>query len=172
MTMSLVQTVTVGAGGATTIQFNSIPQTGTDLLVVVSGRASWASAIRGQIEFQFNLTGGTGYFDKAVGGYNNALFQQNNTSSDRIRLLNSIPAALATANTFNNVLLYVPNYTSANTKSVSIDGVMENNATTSGVGIVAGLWNNTAAITDVTIRHDQDQFVQNSTASLYIITKA
>jgi hypothetical protein len=169
MAMTLVSTVTVGSGGASSIQFTSIPQTGKDLLVLVSGRASWASAIRGQIEFQFNSSS-TGYSAKAFGGYNSALFQQNDTSADRIRLLNSIPAALATANTFNNVALYVANYTSSTAKSVSLDGAMENNAATSGLGIVAGNWSITNAIDTVRVSHDQDNFVQHSTASLYIIS--
>ena len=36
--MELIQAVTVGAGGAAFIDFTSIPQTYTDLKIVVSGR--------------------------------------------------------------------------------------------------------------------------------------
>ena len=35
-TMKALQTVTVGAGGAATVTFSSIPQTYTDLILVVS----------------------------------------------------------------------------------------------------------------------------------------
>ena len=38
MTMTLVSTVTVGAGGAANIQWTSIPNTATDLYITVSAR--------------------------------------------------------------------------------------------------------------------------------------
>jgi len=40
MTMTHISTVQVGAGGAASINFTSIPQTGTDLALVMSGRLS------------------------------------------------------------------------------------------------------------------------------------
>lgn len=172
MTMSLVQTVTVGSGGASTIIFDNIPQDATDLMVLVSGRASWASAIRGQIQFNFNGEFAN-YSGRHFGGYNNSIFQSNDLSiNDVMRMLNSIPAGLATANTFNNVFFYVPNYTASSGKVPLMDGVMENNAAASGLGLGINRWNNNSAITAIRISHDQDLFVQHSTASLYKITKA
>ena len=38
--MFLIQTITVGAGGASTIEFTSIPQTYTDLCIKLSNRQS------------------------------------------------------------------------------------------------------------------------------------
>jgi hypothetical protein len=169
--MQLVSTITVGVGGASSITFSGIPQTGTDLLVLVSGRASWPSSIRGNLSFNFN-SNSTGYTAKAFGGYNFSTFLQNDSTTGNIRLLNSIPAGSATANTFNNASFYVSNYTAATSKSIVFDGVMENNANTSGLGIVAGLWNNTAAITTLRVTQDEENFVAGSTASLYLITKA
>jgi hypothetical protein len=170
--MQLVSTVTVGAGGAASITFTGIPSSATDLLILVSGRASWASAIRGQLEFQFNPNNNN-HIGRGYGGYNGNLFQQNDTTpSDRFKLFNAIPAGSSTANTFGSASLYVSNYTGSQAKTASLDATMENNSSTSGLGILAGQWNGTSAITSIRISHDQENFVQHSTASLYLITKA
>ena len=81
--------------------------------------------------------------------------------------IGQVNGATATANTFANVSIYIPNYTSANYKSVSIDAVTENNATTAYAFLSAGLWSNTAAITSATITNSSGNYVQYSTAYLY-----
>jgi hypothetical protein len=57
-----------------------------------------------------------------------------------------------TANTFANVEVYIPNYTSTNQKSVSADAVSEQNATTAYMALTAQLWSNlTTAITSISV---------------------
>jgi len=74
----------------------------------------------------------------------------------------------ATANTFGSWEAYVPNYTLSNNKSVSLDSVMENNATAAEQNLVAGLWSNTAAITSIKLLPlNGTAFKQYSTATLY-----
>jgi hypothetical protein len=73
-----------------------------------------------------------------------------------------------TANTFSNVSFYFTNYTSTVAKSISIDGVQENNATESYQNITAELWDNTSPITSLLF--DNSTFAEFSTASLYKIT--
>jgi hypothetical protein len=77
-----------------------------------------------------------------------------------------------TASTFSNNSMYIPNYLSSTNKSYSIDGVIETNGTTSYMGLVAGLWSNTAAITSITLTNATGDFTQYSTATLYGIKKA
>jgi hypothetical protein len=72
-----------------------------------------------------------------------------------------------TASTFNNMEIYIPNYTSATNKSASVDSVMENNATASFVVFNAWLWSNVTAITSIELSPDAGNFVQHSTATLY-----
>jgi hypothetical protein len=67
--------------------------------------------------------------------------------------------------------IYIPNYTGSTAKSVSVDGVMENNATYAAAGIIAGLWNDTAAVTSVSISSEVATLVQYSSATLYGILK-
>ena len=162
--MQLVSTVTVGAGGAASIEFTSIPQTGTDLLLVYSLRAD-SGADTPQISINGSTTGfsnryllGTG--SSAVSG----------TINGRFVGVNAINTA--TANTFGNSATYFPNYTSSSNKTWSGEGVNENNATAATQLLVAGVWANTAAITSLTLNLSSGNFVQHSSASLYIITKA
>jgi hypothetical protein len=72
-----------------------------------------------------------------------------------------------TASTFANNEVTIPNYTSSNFKSYSVDSVTENNATQAYAIFVAGLWSNTAAITSITLGLSSANFVQYSTAYLY-----
>ena len=79
-------------------------------------------------------------------------------------------AATATSSTFGNIEAYIPNYTSANYKSVSCDGAAENNASanTNRVdSLSASLWSNTAAITSIALTSQSGNFVQYSTFYLY-----
>jgi hypothetical protein len=73
-----------------------------------------------------------------------------------------------TANTFTNVEFYIPNYTSSNNKSVSIDGVTENNGTTAYADLEALLWSNPAAITQFRLTTSSAvNFAANTTATIY-----
>jgi hypothetical protein len=74
-----------------------------------------------------------------------------------------------TSNSFSNSSVYIPNYTSSNYKSVSIDSVYENNATTAYCNLQAGLWSSTSSINQVTLvcTGSGQTFAANSTATLY-----
>jgi len=79
----------------------------------------------------------------------------------------------STASTFCNNLVYVPNYASSNYKSVSIDSVTENNATSAFASLWAGLWSNTAAINQITlVPNGVNNFAEFSTAYLYGVKNA
>ena len=80
-------------------------------------------------------------------------------------------AGSRTANTFANVQIHIPNYASSNYKSYSSDGGEENNATAAVMGIWAGLWSDTSAITEIKLEdYNGGSWVQYSSASLYGVT--
>lgn len=162
--MTLVSTVTVGAGGASTIDFTSIPQTGTDLLIVLSGRATAAQ----QDSFvNLSLNGSTtGFSGKQLDGNGTTVGTANTT-----RDIGKIPAASSLAGVFGNRSLLFPNYSSSENKSFSLESVTENNTTANSMHLTGGIWANTAAITSVSLSVQSSSFAQNSAASLYIITK-
>ena len=78
-----------------------------------------------------------------------------------------LPGSTATASVFGNAEMYIPNYTSANYKSIICDAVTENNATESYQDLYANLWRNTAAITSISFFPGGSLFTQYSTFSLY-----
>lgn len=172
-TYTLISSVTVGSGGAANITFSSIPQTYTDLLVKVSGRSSRTGTTSGDsFSIAFNGVGGTSYSDIAVRGSGSAAISYSDVSA-AFADLGRIPAAGQTASTFGNCEVYIPNYTSSNNKSISVDTVTENNATEAYQTLLAGLFSNTGAITSIVIAPSgSNTFVQYSTAYLYGISNA
>jgi hypothetical protein len=164
MTMSLVSTVTVGSGGASSIEFTSIPQDGTDLVLLTSFCMNDTGAVT-QNFLTFN--GSTVNYSRR-GLFGSGSSVSSTTGTTRKVIFGTVTTN--TANTFSNNSIYVANYTAAQNKSFSIDQVTENNATAAYQEILAGLWSDTAAITTITITGDTN-FLQHSTASLYKITK-
>lgn len=164
-----ISTVTVGASGASSIDFTSIPQTFTDLKVVLSARTNRANATD-EANLTFN-NNSSGYSWRMLYGDGSSAASASGSSTTSIAGV-QIPGGNATASIFGNTEIYIPNYTSANNKSTSIDAVPEDNATSSYMKVVAGLWANSAAITSVKISGATGNFVQYSTATLYGITKA
>ena len=148
-----------------TVTFSSIPQGYTDLKIVMSGRDNAAST-RSIPRLTFNSST-SGYSSKALYGVNGGTVGSENGGSTYIDW-SYITAANATSSTFGNTEIYIPNYTSSNNKSVSIEFVAETNSASSGIlGIAAGLWSNSAAITSISLDRSTDSFVQYSTFTLY-----
>jgi hypothetical protein len=161
--MKLIESKTLGTAAAS-IEFTSIPQTYTDLVVLVSLRASDTGPWAG-IEFNGSAANFT---RRALEGTGSSV-----SSTSRTDGLNAIVQnpSDSTASTFSNSSIYIPNYTGSTAKSVSIDTISENNATAVVQAITAFLWNNTAAITSLTIRAQVGNLVAGSTISLYGILK-
>lgn len=159
-----IASVEVGSAGAGTIAFSSIPQGYTDLKIVMSARCNNSSIVNvPRLTFNGSTTG---YSGKYVEGDGASTFA-NNAATDGCSLV-GVTAATATANTFGNLDVYIPNYASARYKSVSSDQVTENNATTAYADLQSYLWSNTAAITSITITPNSSaSFVQYTTATLY-----
>ena len=169
MTMTLVSTVTTIAG-ATSIAFSAIPQTGQDLLVVLNARTTTAAA-EDYLIMVVNSTV-TGYSGKWLYGTGSGT----GTANQPYGLTTSWHAGMAvgasaTANTFSNNSLYIPNYSATAAKSLSVDSVGENNATAATQSVFAGGLTATAAVTSLTITvQPSGAFVAGTTASLYTIS--
>lgn len=159
---NLIATTTVGSGGASTIEFSSIPQTYTDLLLVCSGRSTRATT---NDDFYIRFNGlSTNLSSRALYGTGSAAASFSDAS---IAYVGYLSAATSTASVFSSGSIYIPNYTSSIAKSISGDSVTENNGTAALQSLNAGLWNATAAITQITVYSANGSFVQYSSASLY-----
>jgi hypothetical protein len=158
-TFTKIAAVTVGSGGAATIDFTSIPSTYTDLCIKISGRSTSADD-----QILISLNGSTSSFSNRV-LYGNGSAAAS-TSVARF-VAYQTPGTGTTANTFGNSEIYIPNYAGSNNKSNSGDTVWEQNATTAFAALNASLWSNTAAITQITFTPSSGNFAQYSTATLY-----
>ena len=163
--MQHIETVTVGSGGAASITFSAIPDTYTDLLVVVSGRTNRSSVVDA-INFKPNNQTSNRSMRVLQGSGSSAVSFSNSEISIEGPTGNN-----ATSNTFGNVSFYIPSYRSSVAKSISGDGVSENNATAAYQTIMAALWNSTDPITSIVLAPlTGTLFLEHSTASLFGIT--
>jgi len=162
-TMKLISSVTVGSGGASSIDFTSIPSNYTDLIVKFSLRTA-ASDNTG-----IKLNGvTTNMASRRLIGSGTAA--TSDTRSDLVML--TVNNNSDTANVFSNGEFYILNYTGSTYKSISAESVQENNATLGYVMLGAGLWSSTDAINQVTIyTTGASNYVQYSTIYLYGVNK-
>ena len=170
-TYTLIASTTVTGANAASLDFTSIPSSYKDLILKVSVRNEAATTVGG-LWIQFNgstanlssriLYGtgsGTGSFsDTTIFAYTNA----NNT----------------TGNSFGSAEYYIPSYAGSTNKSVSVESVMETNASAANSALTAGLWSNTAAITSIKLLTFNNSnstlanFLQYSSAYLYGVKNA
>lgn len=166
MAYELIETVEVGSGGASSIEFTSIPQDGTDLMLKVSARTIDGDSIGTTLSYLRFNDSTTDYSAIRLFGNGSSINQ-----GDQTYLSQGSNPSIRTANTFSNSEAYISNYTTASSKPVSTNWVNENNDTAVQTRIEAGLWDNTASITKVSLVHPVS-FAEHSTAFLYKITAA
>ena len=169
MTMTLIETQTL-ATATSAIEFTSIPQDGTDLLLVFSCRANQAATY---VDTGVRINGDTGinYLRRLLYGLGSGSGATASDTQPYIGWAYSTGTA-STSNTFGSSQIYLPNYTSSASKSVSIDAVSENNATEAIQALTSARWTGTAAITTLRIFVPTgENLLTGSMASLYKITK-
>lgn len=168
LTYTAIATVTVGSGGAASIDFTSIPGTYTDLLIKHSLRGNHAD-IYHAIILQFN-SNTSNYSTREINGYNGTVSSTTRTTLGNGMYAGNADGSTATSSTFGSGEIYIPNYAGSNNKSVSIDVVNENNSALADTTLIAGLWSNTAAITTIKLipfSAHGNSWLQHSTATLY-----
>ena len=172
MSMTVIEHIELGTAAAS-ITFSSIPDTYTDLKILYSARTT-----TGQAGLLYRLNGVTsGYSNRHLEGNGSSAssFVRTTESSTNAggtwgRLVSNGQDAAFTANTFSNVEIYIPNYTSTANKSISVDSVSENNATTAFSAIVAGSFTSSTAITSIAFALIQGDHAIGTSITLYGIT--
>lgn len=163
-TFTLIASSTVGAGGVASVTFGSIASTYTDLVLKASVRGT-QSAVNQSYRVTFNGSSTTGLTMRRVYGDGSA------AASDTTINLEGV-GSTATASTFSNDEIYIPNYAGSTNKSFSVDNVGETNATTAYALMQAGLRSNTDAITSIVLTAINQSFSQYSTFYLYGVKNA
>jgi len=167
-TFELIASYTAPSAQAN-ISFTSIPATFTDLVLKISGRTTRSET---QSDLLISFNGSTANFtNKYINGVPVASVV---TSGSFGRYIGLTSAGNATASTFGNTEVYIPNYAGSSYKSFSSEGVSETNSNEAQTLLSAGLWSDTAAINSITIASATggDNFATNSTAYLYGVKNA
>jgi hypothetical protein len=168
--MTLITSVTVGSGGAASVTLpatGTIPATYTDLYVLLSARSN-RSADTDPVNLELNGSTANDTSRYIEGDGSSA---SSGTAGGTQTEIARIPAANATASTFGNASIYIPNYAGSNNKSSSSDAVTENNGTTAFTKLTAGLWSDSAAVTTIRlVSQTGNSFVEGSTFYLYGIS--
>ena len=161
-TYTLIEAKTLTTTTAS-ITFSSIPATYTDLLVKFSSRCN-ATAVQ---NMAISLNGSTANFTfkNLYGG--GSLSNNYGSGNGSTNLIGIAEGNDYTASTFDNGEIYIPNYATANYKSISADSVTETNAAEAYIEPFASLWSNTAAITSVGLATTSGSFLQYSSFYLY-----
>ena len=151
---------------AASVAFTSIPNTYTDLAVRCSTRADSTSASL-NLYLRFNNSSAATYSYRLLHSTGTTAYSEGTSGSGFINTRNAAQTDIATANTFSNVEMYIPNYNSSTNKPAWTFGTAENNASLAFISTTAALRSNTEAITQVNILPASGNFLAGSTFFLY-----
>lgn len=172
MTMTLISTATVGAGGAASVTFSDIAATYTDLVIVASAKFSTAGYDQDLLCVRFN--GDSTYGNYSWGQIQNSVgtISKTYTSFDTRMKLAYVPGGNTNANYMGVLRMDIPYYASSNAKTMHCEWAWSRNASTASNGLGGGGWTSTAAITSITLLpSDSTTIAQYSMFSLYGRTK-
>lgn len=167
MAMTLIQSQVLSSSAAS-VTFSNIPQTFKALQLLVSARADGTGSGGENIRLRFNGTT-TAYYDRLLYGNGSSALSTANSNTVSGFVFQYANGGNLTANTFASSSIYIPNYTSSAHKALSSESVVENNNTTSIQGMAADLWQNTAAVSLLTLELNTPgiNFVSGSSFTLY-----
>lgn len=165
-TYSKIATYTVGSGGDSAVSFLNIPQTYTDLQLILSLRTSRTSDIADSIKVTFNSDTVSTYSTVELRA---SVTGSSVTSVTRDHAIVGYASDNAnTVNTFSNHGVYLPNYTSSKFKQIIVDNTQEDNVIGVYMALNASLFQSSNPITSMTfVSNNSANFVQHSTFHLY-----
>jgi hypothetical protein len=166
-----IATVTVGAGGSSSITFSSIPSTYTHLQIRVLAQNNRASVGFDSINFTFNSVGGTSYANHSLRGDGSSAVSDASFNDASIGAPRAI--GTTTGGTFGAVVIDVLDYanTSKYKTTRTLAGV-DVNGTVGGlggaVGLSSGLFKDTTAVSSIIFTPGSaSTFSQYSSFALY-----
>ena len=173
MTMKLIETKTL-ATAASSVEFTSIVQDGTDLLLLASTRSSVGGTVNDNLFMSANAVV-SGYSNRFFGGSGGGV--ANGTNANNITTKTFVAQAAATGvagSGWGNASIYIPNYRSSSNKSYSSEAIVGANSTAANEAaglLIGGIIPVTAAITSLTLTLlSGSNFTIGTVFSLYKIT--
>jgi hypothetical protein len=156
-TYSQIATQTLGSS-ATTVTFSSIPQTYTNLVLIIDG----TSSVQMDLNFRFNSDTGSNYSRTYLLGTGSS------TASGRDSNGTSLP--IGSLNTSqSNCIINFNQYSNTTTYKTVLERA---NQAQSVVNTIVGLWRSTSAISSITITAGGGNILTGSVFSLYGIKGA
>jgi hypothetical protein len=167
VTYKLIEAKTLSSDTAN-IEFTSIPQIYTDLVLKLSIRTAGSTGVTYAFNGMTANNTTTGYSDKHLYGDGTNVGSFENTTATSYRQSIMSNRLNTTGNIFASTDVYIPNYTGSTAKSISVDSVTEHNSTTAYAILSGNSLSNTAAITSLQIFNlDSDNLLSGSTFYLY-----
>lgn len=158
-----ISTTTLGNSTTWEITLSSIPQTYTDLVLVINGKQQSGTTIK----LQYNSDTGSNYSVMRLASNNTSMANENyNNETNQ-------PFALGYANWTYNAILHLMNYSNTTTYKTTLS--RSNDVTTKLALLYNGMWRSTAAINSIRIFTDNSSityFTAGTTFTLYGITAA
>lgn len=147
-----IATVTVGAGGSSSISFSSIPNTYKHLQIrgIVRGNRSSGNDIL-SIQFNGDTTTTNYYGHRLFGDGANAGAGVQTSSSGFYAWAVDMPAANAAANVFGDFVIDVLDYTNSNKYKTGRSLIGYDLNGSGFVGLASQLWMSTSAVTSITL---------------------
>lgn len=168
-----IATVSVGAGGSSTITFSSISGTYKHLQLRFSAETTTGGNGGDDVLVRFNGDSSTNYARHRMLGSGTSLTSSNNTSQTGIALTAAAARSQGGSGLFNaSCVLDILDYsnTSKNKVTRSIQGADYNGS--GEISFIGGLWINTTAITSIVLTPEQNLFAEHSHFALYGIKGA
>lgn len=163
-----IETFTVGAGGQSTITFNTIPSTYKHLQIRMISRTNRAFA-NDALKIRFNSDSGNNYAFHYLNGDGASATAGGLTSSSMTYIPTpNMTGNSASSNMFGATITDILDYTNTNKNTTvrSLGGSDQNGS--GNIALQSGLWLNTAAVTTITITPEAGtSFNQYSSFALY-----
>ena len=153
---------TTNLGSASSYTFTSIPQTYTDLILIVNDVVN-TSTNQGCYVLYNNDSGNN---------YSRTALRASGSTASSFSQSNNPQLALGAGGSTNNPkpdIAYIMNYSNTTTYKTTLS---RGNDAGGGLDAMVHLWRNTAAITSITICENTGTFSTDATATLYGITAA
>ena len=170
-TFTLIQSVLITGSNSATVTFSNIPQTYTDLKLLMTPRNSRTDGNAGYLNISFNDSTSP-FVTRAIYDSGNGGIGAGSDSSNTISY--AVTTSFMGANIFSNGEIYIPNYTGNQYKNFYCDMGAEDTALSNPYGVLMGaIWSNTSAITKIILTSSNGSyaFVPYSNFYLYGINK-
>lgn len=153
------------------IEFLNIPNTYTDLVILITARTDLAGNTTDALNVKFNTDDGSNYSSIYLFGDGSSVTDSAYSSTSRWFISNAeLPAINAAADTFGTFVINLQSYSNTTTFKT---GLCRFSLISSQTGISTGVWRNTSAINAVTfISRNNANFVAGSTFVIYGVKSA